>query len=588
MGKEKSYHSNSERRSKTKHTSKSRSRFERFSSERTRRSRSPPPRESYTVPNERNEQMDDNLRIQKLEELVDRLIRQQSVSSEGSSNVIRMTIKADCIPEFAPGNPNLTSTKWVDKIEQLALINKWDENMIVYHMQSRLTGLARTWYNNLTTYDYSWNEWKELIKRTFPDHHDFSSTLKKLVARVKQRNETMTQYYFGKMDLLHACKIDGKDAVSCLIDGINDRTLQNSAKAGRYDTPERLYEEFLSTITDEIIEDTTSDDLNIDKRFRRRFDKKRLKFKTHSEQSRHLSFAQEPRKKRTISCYNCGSIGHVSSNCTKPRLECTKCHFLGHKADECKRWLKKKIEIKVAECNDQQFCYFVDCLINGQLTRGYVDTGCSVVTLRQSDADKLKLTRQNSTKHIKGYGGSRVEVIGETMVTLKVDLMEADVEVLIVNDFVQSVPVIVGQSFINQTNATLVIRDNQLRLFEKHLAALPEIDELEPRKITLWAQDAVVIPSNTIGIIKVMSDNYDGDVYVKERVCSKPYHEYTIPRCVTTTNGGVISLRNLSTNDLHVPKFGLLTRGCPCKPETLQNEVLLVGEDATNGSVAEL
>jgi hypothetical protein len=47
----------------------------------------------------------------------------------------------------------------------------------------------------------------------------------------------MTQYYFGKMNLLQACNIVDKKAVSCLIDGLLDDTQINGAKAGRYETP---------------------------------------------------------------------------------------------------------------------------------------------------------------------------------------------------------------------------------------------------------------------------------------------------------------------------------------------------------------
>jgi hypothetical protein len=64
--------------------------------------------------------------------------------------------------------------------------------------------------------------------------------LRQLVNRMNRPNETMTQYYFGKMNLLHACNITNKEAVWCLIDGLGDRTLKNGAEAGRYGTPEQL------------------------------------------------------------------------------------------------------------------------------------------------------------------------------------------------------------------------------------------------------------------------------------------------------------------------------------------------------------
>jgi hypothetical protein len=55
----------------------------------------------------------------------------------------------------------------------------------------------------------------------------------------------MTQYYFGKRNLLQACNITNKEDVSCLIDGLMDHTLKNGAKAGHYGTPEQLYAKYL-------------------------------------------------------------------------------------------------------------------------------------------------------------------------------------------------------------------------------------------------------------------------------------------------------------------------------------------------------
>jgi hypothetical protein len=89
--------------------------------------------------------------------------------------------------------------------------------------------------------------------RIFSDH-DFASTLRQLVDQVQQPNETMKQYYFGKLDLLQVCNITDKEAVSCLIDGLMDHTLKNGAKAERYETPEQLYAKYLSTLTAEMLE----------------------------------------------------------------------------------------------------------------------------------------------------------------------------------------------------------------------------------------------------------------------------------------------------------------------------------------------
>jgi hypothetical protein len=119
----------------------------------------------------------------------------------------------------------------------------------------------------------------------------------------------------------------------------------------------------------------------------------------------------------------------------------------------------------------------------------------------------------------------------------------------------------------------MVLRDNQVRLFEKHLAALPDIDDLPSRKLALWAKGTVVVPPHTIGFVVVGgSGNFDGEVYVEAATRQKPGHEYSIPGCVTAI-GGVLSIRNMADNNLKVSTGPLLARDVPCSPESSTAEV---------------
>nr|KAH0807678.1 hypothetical protein GEV33_015113 [Tenebrio molitor] len=453
---------------------------------------------------------DGDVRLRKLEALVDRLIRRESHSSENSQHVVRMAVKSDCIPEFLPGKPNQSSVKWVDKIDQLARVNKWDENTTIQLMQNRLTGLARTWYDHLTTYTHTWDEWKALLVKTFPDHHDFAATLRQLLNREKQFHESMTQYYFGKMNLLQACNITGKHAVSCLIDGLSDRTLRNGAKAGCYETPEELYTEYLSTLVAEVADNETK----VANRRGKGFDRRRLGTKmSPSTNKRNDSDSTE---KRILRCYNCHESGHVAGKCPKPRVECGNCKLLGHEAGKCRRHKTSGPSVRLLCPSDTQDCYFVGCAINGKPLKGYIDTGCSIVTLRKTTTIELQFEQRPSTQLIRGYAGGVTPALGEAEVTLTVDLITAKVTASIVEDRVQSVPVIIGQTILNRAGVTMVLRDNQIRLFDKHLAALPGLDDLPSRKVALRSKEDVVIPSHMIGFIEDYSpETYDGDVYVE-------------------------------------------------------------------------
>jgi hypothetical protein len=64
----------------------------------------------------------------------------------------------------------------------------------------------------------------------------------------------MTQYYFGKLDLLQVCNVTDEEAVLCLIGRLMGHTLKNGTKAERYEIPEQLYAEYLSTLPAEMLE----------------------------------------------------------------------------------------------------------------------------------------------------------------------------------------------------------------------------------------------------------------------------------------------------------------------------------------------
>lgn len=228
---EKSYTPTRKRMRSARDTDQSRSRSRSYSPPSSRRSKS---RDSENT----------SQKIRKLEALVEKLSRR----SDDVEKSTRVTIRSDCIPEFHPDNPDLTATKWLAKIDQLREVYGWNDISTIYHMQSRLTGMAKSWYHSLTNYNYTWCQWKLLIIKSFPDHNDYAALLRKMLNRKKRSGETMTTYYFEKMELLRGCRISEKEAVSCLIDGLEDTVLQNGACAGRYNTPESLYEEYLSAI----------------------------------------------------------------------------------------------------------------------------------------------------------------------------------------------------------------------------------------------------------------------------------------------------------------------------------------------------
>lgn len=92
------------------------------------------------------------------------------------------------------------------------------------------------------------------------------------------------------------------------------------------------------------------------------------------------------------------------------------------------------MNVQLIDTKSTNECYFVDCQVNGKNTKGYVDTRCSVITIRKTDAERLGLKWQDSHRFIDGYAGGVTKALGETDILLQVDLIEQSVGVLIVND----------------------------------------------------------------------------------------------------------------------------------------------------------
>nr|CAH7750533.1 unnamed protein product [Callosobruchus chinensis] len=469
-------------------------------------------------------------RIGQLEDLVNQLLQ-----NESDKHYTKLTVNPNCIPEFNPSNENESCARWLDKIDQLAHINQWDDKVVIYHMQNRLAGLAKTWYNNLDDYRHSWDQWKQLLIQVFPDHQDFPSNLKNLIFRVKSPEETWTEYYFAKQQLLRQCQITGKNAVAMIIDGIPDMTTQSGAKVGRYASAEDLYHDYLSTLENtrhRRVNQYTKPD------FFHKTDKNRAE---HPKPNHHK---YDSKRNSRGKCYNCGEFGHMQTHCPKERLECTLCKKLGHSAEKCfrnKNNRPKSHEHKTLICDTQEKSktngYYVDCSINGYFLKGFIDSGCEIVTIRATDAKMVGLSWIESEVCLNGYGGATSKVLGITKVNLKVDLFDSDVSVYVVPDHLQTMAILIGRSILSNPNAITVVKNGSARLFSTKVADLPEIDEL-PTKITFRTKQKVEIPPHHVGFVTCSTtDKFHGDVFVDKRQSFQPWKEYVIPSCVTSTKG---------------------------------------------------
>ncbi|KAJ8915356.1 hypothetical protein NQ315_008243 [Exocentrus adspersus] len=344
-------------------------------------------------------------------------------------------------------------------------------------------------------------------------------------------------------------KAKSKDAVAMIIDGIHDSAIQSGAKVGRYLTPEELYKDYLVTLT--VI------------RNRSRLESPR----PYERKSQANNTVDQKRGGKRGKCYNCKQHGHFQSECTKPRVECGTCKKLGHTTENCFKNKPKKTLLCNTQAPTENSGYYVTCIINGQETRGFVDSGCEEVLVRESDALNFGLNWSHIDVYLNGYGGATSRVLGTTNVNMKVDLFQAEVPILVVPDQLQSMPVLIGRSVLNKKDVVTVIRDGNARLFNEELAKLHQLESLPPKKIILRANGDTEILPNHIGVVSccgVASDNYVGDVFVDLRHSLEPGKESILPRCVISTSDTQIPIFNTSDNSIYLVQNQVFARGMPC------------------------
>lgn len=254
------------------------------------------------------------------------------------------------------------------------------------------------------------------------------------------------------------------------------------------------------------------------------------------------AFKREFKKK----CYNFSEIRHLSSACTKPKKQCTNCKLLGHVASECRRTttsvntttVKRGQEFQDGKKTD---CYYVICQINGRPFCGYIDTSCTGVIIRENVVKQLGFQMEKCCYAIDGYAGKTV-FIGKTLINLRVDSAQDDVDVLVVKDEVHTVPILIGQSFIN-TDKIQIVKNNQTRPFNDDVVKDINLEVLFPKKIALHAEDTVMIPPYQVKYVKVSSkDKLSGTVFVEGHIRSAPSQEHIVTQCVTSLPEGVVSV----------------------------------------------
>lgn len=472
----------------------------------------------------------------------------QSVKSSDKS---KLPFNTNIIPEFDPMSKEQTILTWLTKVEECSEIYGWEDREIIHYALPKLTGVAKTWYQSLPTMMYTWTEWKRKLIESFPVREDYAELLTEMLSKRVKYGESLEHYYYAKINLLNRCKIYGRQAVDCLLYGVEDRAVKVGAQAAQFSEPEQVLKYFRTV---KIGHNRDSQD----SRSRSQNDRKGM-----------MNFTSKPANPK-MTCYNCDQVGHPSFRCDKPPAKCVTCDKLGHLSVHCyknKRVNKdrekepnlnnNKNEKQVAQlCLSEELSakYLLEIKVNNHNLDCHLDLGsqCSLIKLTKAKELNLDIVVPDDLPVLRGIGANMISPIGMTIVCVEVQGIKETINVYVVSDYVINQSVLLGHSFTEKPGIVITKTPTAV-IFNK----IPSV------KMHLVTSNDVEIPPNTLRAVQVSTDpSLDARVYVNGSLRGPEGKEYYLLPGEYEVKGGrsALLIHNASPSMITLVKGTLLTR----------------------------
>lgn len=482
-----------------------------------------------------------------------RLLSTVSESNRGTHSKLSNNNLNNVVPEFDPSSKSQSIDGWIRKVNECASIYEWDQKQTIHFALQKLVGLAKKWFEALPSVIFTWTEWESKLKKAFPNEQNYGRLLEEMLTRTTRSNENLTEYFYDKLILLNRCEITGKKAVGCIVHGILDKSIRNSAQALQCEEPEGLLG-FLNS--------------------QRVYDSLPNSRKRSGDVPPRLGDTPSTSGSSSMVCFNCRTKGHPYQRCTKPLIKCPKCQRVGHENENCKLQPLASRSVSTKKVSEERKTLNISTTkdVNGKFHKqievdkkkfsAYIDFGSECSLMRESDAKHVNLTKiYTQLPVIKGFGNSTVTPIFKTFVNLKVDDVEATVEVLVVNDSFMPTALLIGQNFTEIPSVT-VFKDSSKLYFYKS----PNLHEQDHEHVLkMVTTNSTEVPLSGLVEVTTSDTSYSGDVYVEGYSSSEPGKEYYLHQGAYHVSEGRCHLvmTNLSGRKLTLPEKTLIARAIP-------------------------
>lgn len=295
----------------------------------------------------------------------------------------------------------------------------------------------------------SWRELKETLLDEFEQKVSAADIHSMLRNRKKKRDENYRQYVLAMQEIATLATIDDSDLLFYIINGIPDSSVNKTLLYYANSISElkvalQKYEKIKSTYVprsfETVLSSSSSSMVTADKSTNQ--------------------YANDKVPVRKIKCYNCNEVGHLSTNCQKPKRpknSCYRCGEMGHFAPKCPKGVNSVQSPQrngyVSKGHDfEHFFYYSD--VNEQFgckLLTLLDSGSPISFVQEKFIPVFLVENYGDNGKFCGLNNSPLDIIGSVNLNVRLDdARQVKLILCIVKNSSMKYPVILGRDFLKK------------------------------------------------------------------------------------------------------------------------------------------